>query len=176
MGGCSWREKGQDRNLGIDKPAGTGDDDAWASDKDLYDLDVWMARHSKPIAGGAVTWSLPPDNVVRDGGHLAELISMLEAGGLGVAQRGSRWAKAVHIAGDGEPAAYIVEVHVGEATDFSQRVFRGLRSSDYPQRPVGAGRFHDVEVFDATTSASIVWSFLHVGLPVGYISRRLDEV
>ena len=165
---------------GIETPP-CAEDDAWALDADLFQLDVRMARYSKPYPVDPVIWSRPRGNVVRDAAHLADMIAMLERGDFGVARGNStvenRWGQVMNVADDGDSAAYVVEVHDGTATDFARRVFRGLRSSDYPQGQAGPRRLHDFEVFDASTAAQVLWAFLHVGLPFGYLStmRHLNS-
>ena len=165
-----------DREVG--KPSPT-DEDYWASDTDLYQLDLWMARHSIPIESDPITWSHPLGTLVRDAAHLAALIGALGEGDVGTAtgnfKGGGRWGRVMEVFDDRRDSGYIVEVHDGIASDVARRVFRGIRESNYPQYP-GPRQLHDFEVFSGERAAGILWSYLHSGLPIGYLStlRHLD--
>lgn len=164
----------------VEKPSRT-DEDYWASDKDLFQLDVWAARHSVPIESDPIIWSHPQGTVVRDSAHLAALISALGKGEVGTAtgdaKGGGRRGQVKDVSDDFLNSGYVVEVHNDAASDVARRVFRGLRQSNYPQNAPGPPQLQELEVFDASRAAGIVWSFLHSGLPVGYVStlRHLGQ-
>ena len=157
--------------LVIERPSRT-DEDSWASDLELLQLDLWLATHSEPIASDPIVWGHSRRTLVSDAEHLGALIGGLGKGEFGIARSaagGGRWGQVMNVASDHEVSKYIVEVHDGTPGDFAQRVFRGLRSSDYPQSTAERRTLHDIEVFDATVASGLLWSFLHVGLPNGYL-------
>jgi hypothetical protein len=146
---------------------------AGLSDTDLWHLDIWAARHSQPLPANPVTWSRPSGTTVADSEQLTHLIGGLALQQFGVLASGAtsngRWAQVYNVAEAGEESSYIVEVHNGAESDFAQRVFKGIRNSDYPPSPDGRRLLHDFEVFSAARAANIAWSWLHIGLPVGYL-------
>ncbi|WP_206446818.1 hypothetical protein [Agrococcus sp. KRD186] len=168
-----------------DTTAGQSGDD-WASPTDLFQLDVWMARHAhdepEPDPGpapvpprlpeGVVLWSRPECTEVHDAAHLAQLLEALRGHAFGTALGSSapqaRSGQVVRVSEADEPPTFIVEVHDGTPQDFARRVFRGLRPTDYPLSPEGDRPLHDAELFDSQHAAAILWSFLHDGLPPGY--------
>ncbi len=157
--------------LVIERPP-RADEDLWASDLDLLQLDLWLAAHSEPIASDPIVWGHSRRTLVSDAEHLGALIGGLGKGEFGIARSaagGGRWGQVMNVASDHEVSTYIAEVHDGTPSDFAQRVFRGVRFSDYPESPAGPRDLHDFEVFGAPVVAEILWSFLHVGLPIGYL-------
>lgn len=127
-----------------------------------------------------MTWKpLWISTAVTDAVHLADLIGPLAPGQFGIAKAseaaGRRWGQVMNVADSDEPWACIVEVHDGSPTDFAKRVFRGTSWSDYPPNP-GRQSPHGFELFTAPGAASIVWDWLHVGLPNGLLRthRYLD--
>ena len=62
---------------------------AGLSDIDLWQMDVWAARHSQPLPANPVTWSRPRGTAVADAEHLGQLIDGLARQDFGVAASGA---------------------------------------------------------------------------------------
>lgn len=139
-------------------------------DRDLWELDLFLARHSSPRSIDPVTWSRPGTPIVADKTHLAELLTELDPGEDGVVTASDgRWAKVSKIARPSEGSLYTVDVHDGGSTSRSGRVFLGLRSSDYPSSFELTLTPDPCELFEANTACNVIWGWLRVGLPVGLI-------
>jgi hypothetical protein len=139
-------------------------------DRDIWELDLFLARHSLPRSIDPVTWSRPGTAIVADKTHLAELLAELDPGEDGVVTASDgRWARVSKIARPGEDSLYTVDVHDGGSASRSGRVFRGWRSSDYPSSSELTLTPDPCELFPADTASNVIWGWLQVGLPVGFI-------
>jgi len=167
-----------------DQGAGGGsreDPNGWATDRDLRDLDTWMAGRALPVAEGPITWSTATgdepdtDTEVHDRHQLAALLGALASGTSGTASREAVRVQAFNVAAPSEEALLILEFLGDDPDEPTLRIFRGLRDSDYDEAPVDDRGYREVETVGADAAARIIWSALETGLPVGHYSTPVHR-
>lgn len=167
-----------------DHRAGGGsgkDPNGWGTDRDLSDLDMWMAGRALPVAEGPITWSTTtgdePDTSteVHDRDQLAALLEALASGTSGTASREAVRVQAVNVAAPSEEALLMLEFPGNSPDEPALRIFRGLRDSHYHEAPHDDRGYREVETVDAKAAARIVWSALETGLPVGFYSTPVQR-
>ncbi len=157
------------------------DPNGWGTDRDLSDLDMWMAGRALPVAEGPITWSTATGDEsengteVHDRHQLLALLAALASGTSGTASRKAVRVQVVNVAEQNEEALLILEF-LGDSPDEPPlRIFRGLRDSHYDEAPLDDRGFRKVETVDAEAAARIIWSALETGLPVGYYSTPVQR-